>query len=76
MNPHDGNDAWSAYEKLVLFRLDRIEARLDVMSAEVQELVAAKRLQHLRVATLSFAVAIATAFGGRAVWDILTNLLF
>lgn len=75
MSSFDGN-GWTKYEQLVLFRLDRIEARLDAMSLEVQELVAAKRLQHLRVATLSFAVAITTAFGGRAAWDILTKILF
>lgn len=75
MNPSDGN-GWTKYEQLVLFRLDKIEARLDALSFDVQEMISARRAQYLRVGVLSFSVAVATAFGGRAAWDILYRLIF
>lgn len=75
MSPSQPN-GWNEHQRLVLYRLDRIEKRLDSFESSIHDLVTAERVRSLRVGVLSFAVAITTAFGGRAAWDILTKILF
>lgn len=71
-----GPNGWSEHQRLVLYRLDRIEARLDSFESSIHSLITAEKARSLRVGVLSFSVAAATAFGGRAAWDILYRMIF
>lgn len=73
--PVNDTNGWSSHERLVIYRLDRIEARLDAMSADVQALVASEQARALKLGVMSFSIAAATAFGGRALWDLILSLL-
>lgn len=74
MNPPEPN-GWSAHERLVLYRLDRIEARLDSLSHDVQSLITTDKARSLKLGVMSFSIAATTAFGGRALWDLVLSLL-
>lgn len=75
MSSPESPNGWNEHQRLVLYRLDRIEARLDSFEASIQNLVTAEKVRSLKVATMSFGVAAATSFGGRALWDLLLKAL-
>lgn len=51
-------------------------AKVNDLHADVTELKAGRRVVWLKVAGLAFAVAAATSFGGKALWDLVLKGLF